>query len=763
MECPFFKPKTPRLTYFLVVDKVLWGFIQQIIYYSKSNILKISSMTNGFLKGVKGVILDIDNTLLATNEFVLRNIKKTMERMNVSGTNLPALSDEQIISILAKNLPFEDIFKNLFTGELNGQPMAEAVLKDYRAFAPKENYIATPGALETVSWLNRQEILVALATNRVRLIEERLKQAGFTPDQFICICQPEAPELAKPHPKSLETSLNALKSHGVHKDEVIVLGDHSHDYTAANYQGMKFVAVLQGLTPADEFEKLGLHPSLIIPDLSLSAVQKTLPKAVEIEIYKNSLTQSAALTGRHAVIAYGLSEYFSEYALHKNRIRVEIEHLINLSEFFKGEVVPVLEEAEKETLRRLYRNFSPAEAYEVLQYDHLGRGGFGPLEHDAKSCEMWIREKIKGTSLEKLLPYVHLFLTSEDENNLAYKLMLSGAVNDLFVPKILEICEDLRRLAQKYQADPVLGRTHLQPASPTTFGKIYVGYLVRLTKGLDRLARVVLAGKINGAVGNYNTFVSAYPHLDWRGYSKKLVSSFGFETEMWTDQRGPHTDMVAAFQTIQEIGNVIHDLASDLCLYAGFNVMYFSKIESHVGSSVMPHKINPWWAEVAAGNIKKANYLINALTNELDISRLQRDLSDHDLERSYGEAFGYVLIAADHLATSLKLLHANPAAALDELHRHPEVMSEAIQTIMRVEGVADAFEMVKKAFRGVDVTFESLPQIIAGFPVDEKIKEKINQVLKPEGYTGLAEELTRDGLAFYDNFRMHLVRKFLQL
>lgn len=703
----------------------------------------------------------MDNTLLATNDFVLRNILKTVERMNSGGAKIIMPAEEGIKSVLARNLPFEDIFKVLFDGLPDGREMASSVLADYRAHAKEEKYAPTTGAVDAVNWLNFHGIPAVLVTNRVKMLEERLVQAGFSIDQFLCVCQPESDEFRKPHPRSLDTALAAFKKKGITSGEIVLFGDHSDDFYPAFYNGLKFVAVLQGLVDADEFIGLGVNKNLIIEDLS--DIQKSLEKSVEIEVYKNSLSMISALDGRHAVASFGIKEFFSEYALHKNRTKAEIEHLICLSEWSGGKVVRSITDDEKTSLREIYKDFSAQNAFEVLQYDHLGRCGKGPLEHDGKSVEMWISEKISCMQMNDLAGRLHLFVTSEDINNLAYKMMLQGAVNELFVPKVIQICELLRELAVANLEAPLMGRTHLQPASATTFGKVFGNYLLRLTRALSKLYGFPLFGKINGAVGNYNSFTISFPEMDWIEYSRELTKRLGMEAELWTDQRGTHTDIVAAFQIMQEAGNVARDLAVDLSLYAGIGAVFFSKVESHVGSSVMPHKINPWWAEVAEGNIKKANALINTFANELDVSRLQRDLSDHDLERSYGEAFGYLFVAFENMRVALDLLRVDKDFALAELARHPEIISEAIQTVMRVYGIPDSYEQIKKIFRGEKISSEELRSIVCSLKLPDEANEKIYSVLDPGKYTGLAVELAEKAVAFYDKFKLNSVGRYLEV
>jgi len=298
-----------------------------------------------------------------------------------------------------------------------------------------------------------------------------------------------------------------------------------------------------------------------------------------------------------------------------------------------------------------------------------------------------------------------------------------------------------------------MGRTHMQPASPTTFGKIFAGYLARYTVGITRLQEITLTGKINGAVGNYNTFVAAYPEIDWKGYSAYLCRALGFDTALWTDQRGTHNDVIHLFQALQEIGNITRDLAQDLSLYASLRTIYFAKVESHVGSSVMPHKINPWFAEVAEGSIKKANGMINTFANELDVSRLQRDLSDHEFERSYGEACGYILVGLKHLEIALSLIIPDVDYAKQELQEHPEVVTEALQTILRVHGRTDAYDLLKQKVRGAHIQIEELRIFVEMLDVTPEMKQQMQSVLNPLAYIGLAKELAQDAVYEYQRLK----------
>lgn len=703
-------------------------------------------------KDIKAVIFDIDNTLIATNEFVFENIKETVQMLQEKNEEIDMPSDEEIMRTIAKNLPFEEIFDDLFLEQ--NEDLPEKVLSRYRDHAPGKDYDATPGAVEVIKKLKEQDLYAGLVTNRTRMIEDRLEQAGFDLDNFDFIASPPKKEFSKPHPKAFQKAIEWLNSKGIHTDQIVMFGDHTDDFYSAHYQNIKFAAVLEGAQSRQDFkQEVGLESNLMIEDFESVKIEKVLKSTLEVESYKDSLYNSSALDGRHAPMTRPLRHYFSEYALHKNRIKAEVEHLIALSEFFNGEVVRDMSSAEKEKLRNYYRDFSEQDAYEVLQYDHLGRRGIGPTEHDVKSAELWLKEQMENTELKDLQPFVHIFLTSADVNNLAYKSMLSDAVEEVFLPAIEKTMDGLADLAEEYADAPMIGRTHIQPASPTTFGKTFAVYLSRLVDAVNRLKQVEFTGKVNGAVGAYNSFQVSYSDLDWMSYSKELVESMGFEVEYWTDQRGTHADMIRVFQAIQEVGNIIKDLSIDMSLYASTGDIVFTKEESHVGSSTMPHKINPWFAEVAEGNIKKVNHIINSFSNELDVSRLQRDLSDHDLERSYGEAFGYVLVAIKHINISMNLIYPDTRKARENIRENPEILTEAIQTVLRKHQKEVAYEKLKEKFRGRDTTLEDIRGFVDELDISSDIKQELKEKSKPESYIGLSEKLAKKAVNKYEDFK----------
>jgi adenylosuccinate lyase len=712
------------------------------------------------LQEIKAILFDVDNTLLATDFFVLENIKKVVKKLVATGLILPVLSDQEISKVQAENLPFEEIFQRLFIGQTSdGRQLWEIVLESYRAEVKDLSYQSTAGSVEAIKKIVGAGLVVGLVTNRVKMLQERLKQAGFDISDFAFMSLPLSKEFAKPHPRAFEEALNKLRKMNIYADQVIVFGDHADDYYSAFYQDINFVAVLQGQTKREDFKKTGIEDGLIIEDLS--EAEQAIEKVVMINKYKSSLKMSSAVDGRYGFVTRRLPHYFSEYAFYRYRIKVEIEHLIALSEYFNGQVVRPLSGEEKKYLRCLSNRFTWHEAWEVLQYDHLGRNGIGPVEHDTKACELWLAEKLEQTTMFDLKPFIHIFLTSEDTRNLALRTMLKDAFNEVFAPDLLQLTNSLSDLTKKYSDAPVMGRTHFQPASPTTYGKIFADYLIRFVLAWEHINSVKFSGKVNGAVGAYNSFVAAYPELDWISYSQELTKRFGLATVLWTDQRGQQSDVVRFFQALQEIGNVVKDFSTDLSLYAGLGTMYFTKVDSHVGSSVMPHKINPWFAEVAEGNINKANALINGLANCLLNSRLQRDLSDHDWERSYGEIFGYEFIALKHLLIAIEMVKPNLEFAEKEIISNPQIITEALQTILRKYEKEDAYEILKQNFRGIKVTAEDIYLFIEGLNVADEIKQELLQVVNPLQYIGLASKLTKMAIEKYNEIRPLLSRSYL--
>lgn len=710
---------------------------------------------------IKAVIFDVDNTLLATNRAIVKGVRMAVARLNeIEKIPITLPNDEMIAAAVRKNLAFENIFIELFPGELFGTPKATYVLENYRTHAAELIYEPISGAIQTVSQLVASGIVVGLVTNRVALLENRLTEAGFDISLFAFICSPAHSNFSKPHPQAFDDAIAHVAARGIKTAETLMCGDHIDDYYSAHARDLEFVAIAHDEQSKKIFRDVGLAEPLILN--SLVGAENIMATVVMLRQYKYSLHATSAIDGRHRLLTQSLQYYFSESAFYQYRVQVEIEHIIALSEFYNGTIIRPLSGEEKKQLRLLYQNFSENEAFEILQYDHLGRNGVGPLEHDTKAVEMWIAEKIANTSLNDIISFVHIFLTSEDVINIAQKMAITDSINEQIIPKIYQLTDVLADLAVRYAHDPVMGRTHFQPASPTTFGKIFATYLSRLTDGLDRLHSIECTIKINGAVGSYNSFMASYPEINWVDYSQEFSRRFNCGVSLWTEQRGTQNDTVRVFQALQEINNIVRDSAQDISLYAGLKTLYFTKIASHVGSSVMPHKINPWFAEVTEGNCKKVNALINGLSNDLDVSRLQRDLSDHDWGRSYGEIIGYFLVALEHLNQAFTMIHPDVEYAKKELLENPQIVSEAVQTILRTHEVPHAYTLVKDLTRGTQFTSNEWTDFIEQLSVSELVKKQLRSVSNPCAYVGASAVLAHSAVQKYQNFRHSVVnRKYL--
>lgn len=470
------------------------------------------------------------------------------------------------------------------------------------------------------------------------------------------------------------------------------------------------------------------------------------------ELYLNSIMNIASTDGRHCTKIVEFKKLFSEYALHKYRTLVELKHLIKMSEYPEFALGKLSCEEENE-LMKIFDEFDEESSKAIVEYDRFGRNGKGAMQHDVKSVEMFIREKLESGGLEKLIPWVHFGFTSEDVNNIAYNCMISRALNEVYIPKLIEVCDRLRQLAVENKKVAMLSRTHGQPASPTTFGKEMAVFLNKFAYEIEDLKSIKFKGKMNGAVGNYNAHAVAFPDFDWLDYSKDFVESFGFDVEYITNQRGPKRNLIKLFQNVMRINNILKDLDIDLWLYVSKNLLLQKKVEGEVGSSVMPHKINPWMAEGSESNTKLSNGLFEVFCRELNVSRLQRDLSDSNLERNYGTAFGWALISLDYVNTFLKRIYVNKEGMLEELHENSQVLAEAYQTILRAKGKADAYDVLKGAFRGNEkFNQEKINEIIDTFDIDDETKERMKG-LKVEEYIGYSDKLVDIAVQHYDSVR----------
>ncbi|MDP3734542.1 MAG: lyase family protein, partial [Nanoarchaeota archaeon] len=391
------------------------------------------------------------------------------------------------------------------------------------------------------------------------------------------------------------------------------------------------------------------------------------------ELYLRGLYSISPFDGREALFTIGLRQILSEGALHRYRAVVEVENLISLAD---SDLPHRPEVSDGE--RRALRDIIAPEKFDsgaVAEYDHFGRRGIGPLEHDVKSVEIYLRERLSEEGLGHLNEFLHFPMTSEDVNNLAYNLMMRDAVNKVWLPKILETSDKLADLAERHAAIPVLGKTHGMNASPTTVGKRFAYTLDKLTDSLHIIEKMRLKAKFSGPVGNHNAMTLVVPNFDMNSYARRFVESFGFEYSETENQRISHQEMV---RLLGEVA-IVNTFGADFCDNIRHNVMmgwlYQEGESSQVGSSVMPHKINPWFFEVGQGYFEIANRLIDGARDGLLMSTFERDLTDHPWERLYGEMFGGSLVGFSYISEGLDTLRVNDKRALEELRTTPEVLS----------------------------------------------------------------------------------------
>ena len=455
-----------------------------------------------------------------------------------------------------------------------------------------------------------------------------------------------------------------------------------------------------------------------------------------------SLPQDAALLalspldGRYAAKVEALRPIFSEFGLIHARVRVEIEWLIALAaEPGVVELAP-FEPAQVATLQALWRDFAPADAARVKQIERT-------TNHDVKAVEYFIKERLQAEpALAQALEFVHFACTSEDINNLAYALMLSQARQDVLLPSLDALLGRLRELAHAHADLAMLSRTHGQSASPTTVGKEIANVVARLQRQGEQLAAVAICGKINGAVGNYNAHLASYPDVDWPAFARRFVESLGLEFNPYTTQIEPHDYIAELCDAQKRIGTIAIDLCRDVWGYISLGYFKQAVVAGEVGSSTMPHKVNPIDFENAEGNFGIANALLEHFAAKLPVSRWQRDLTDSTVLRALGTAFGHALIGFDALQRGLGKLGANPERLGADLDASWEVLAEAVQTVMRRHGLPNPYEQLKALTRGQGITAASMREFIQSLDLPEADRERL-LAMAPGDYTGLAASLAR--------------------
>jgi adenylosuccinate lyase len=448
------------------------------------------------------------------------------------------------------------------------------------------------------------------------------------------------------------------------------------------------------------------------------------------------LNALSPLDGRYARSVDALRAHFSESALIRYRLRVELEWLKALAaepaivelKPFSAKTVAALD--------RLVDKFSGKDAAAIKEIE-------ARTNHDVKAIEYWMKDRLAGNKeVERSLEFIHFACTSEDINNLSYALMLSGAREKVMLPKLDEVINTVRDLAHRHADLAMLSRTHGQPASPTTLGKEMANFVHRLRRARARIAGVAVLGKINGAVGNYNAHMAAYPGFGWEAFCGRFVEGLGLEFNPYTTQIEPHDCCAELFDAWAGANTVLLDLDRDLWGYISLGYFKQRLKAGEVGSSTMPHKVNPIDFENSEGNIGVANALLRHLADKLPVSRWQRDLSDSTALRNVGNALGHTLLAYVACLRGLGKLEANPARLAGDLDANWEVLAEPVQQVMRRHGVADAYEKLKDLTRGKGIDEKCIAAFIRTLPIPAEARKRL-LALTPALYTGLAADLAR--------------------
>ncbi|MFO1264388.1 MAG: adenylosuccinate lyase [Rhodoferax sp.] len=454
----------------------------------------------------------------------------------------------------------------------------------------------------------------------------------------------------------------------------------------------------------------------------------------------STISALSPLDGRYAGKLAPLRPLMSELGYMHRRVQVEVAWFIRLSDAGFAEFKPLTPGA-RTYLLGLVKNFSEADGEAIKAIEKT-------TNHDVKAVEYWIKSKFEARpELLAAQEFVHFACTSEDINNTSHALQLKAARDQVLLPTLDAILAKLRAMAQAYAAVPMLSRTHGQTASPTTVGKEVANVLVRLSTARERIAGVKILGKMNGAVGNYNAHLSAWPDFDWEAFAKAVVETpeplgLGLSFQPYSIQIEPHDYMAEVFDAIARANTILVDWSRDVWGYVSLGYFKQKLKDGEVGSSTMPHKVNPIDFENAEGNLGLANALLRHLSEKLPISRWQRDLTDSTVLRNMGVALGYAVLAYQSLLTGMNKLEINQQALADDLDNAWEVLAEPIQTVMRRFGLPQPYEQLKKFTRGQAMTRELMQGFIAGLPLPQEEKERL-LALTPAAYLGKAAELAR--------------------
>jgi adenylosuccinate lyase len=448
------------------------------------------------------------------------------------------------------------------------------------------------------------------------------------------------------------------------------------------------------------------------------------------------LAALSPLDGRYARTAEPLRQYFSEQGLIRYRVRVELAWLQALAAEPGIREIKRFSAATKKAFQKLLKDFSDRDAEHIKNIE-------AETNHDVKAIEYWLKSKLaKNAEVQRSLEFIHFACTSEDINNLSYALMLAESRAQVMLPRLDALIALLKQLARKHAAMPMLSRTHGQAASPTTLGKELANFANRLERARGRIAAVAIFGKANGAVGNFNAHLAAYPDLAWERFSRRFVEGLGLEFNPYTTQVDPHDWIAELLDAYARANSILLDLDRDLWGYISVGYFRQRTRQGEVGSSTMPHKVNPIDFENSEGNVGIANALLRHLSEKLPISRWQRDLSDSTALRNVGAALGHTLLAYAACQRGLGKLEADRGRLANDLEANWEVLTEAVQQVMRRYGVPEAYEKLKAISRGRRLDRAALTKFIRGLDIPPEAKKRLLG-LTPAKYTGLAAELAK--------------------
>lgn len=447
------------------------------------------------------------------------------------------------------------------------------------------------------------------------------------------------------------------------------------------------------------------------------------------------LNALSPLDGRYASRCNSLRGLLSEAGFMAHRVEVEVAWLIALSQAQLPEL-PAFSSAAKDRLNALVTNFTEADAQRIKDIERV-------TNHDVKAVEYWLKEQVENDSeLKAAAEFIHFACTSEDINNTSHALMLIRAREQVILPQLQQVCDQIKVKAHEYADQPLLSRTHGQPASPTTMGKEFANVAVRLQRAIDSIAAVQPLAKLNGATGNYNAHLSAYPEINWPAFSKEVLNQLGLVQNEHTIQIEPHDWMAELFDAVGRANTILLDFNRDIWGYIALGYFKQRLKEGEIGSSTMPHKVNPIDFENSEGNLGLANALLRHLSEKLPISRWQRDLTDSTVLRNLGVGFGYSVVAYDACLRGLGKLELNAAVIDKDLDNCWEVLAEPVQTVMRRYGLENPYEQLKELTRGKGINEEGLREFITGLNLPEQVKTDL-LTMTPRSYIGLAAQLAK--------------------